>query len=53
VTQLELILTINQIGKYAVNQEFDGLIDEVKIYNYALTAEQIKMEYSGGAVSFR
>ena len=33
--------------------EFDGLIDEVKIYNYALTAEQIKTEYNGGAVSFR
>ena len=30
----------------------DGLIDEVKIWNYALTAEQIKMEYSGGAVRF-
>ncbi|MCK4891143.1 MAG: LamG domain-containing protein, partial [Candidatus Pacebacteria bacterium] len=33
--------------------EFDGLIDEVKIYNYALTAEQIKTEYNGGAVNFR
>ena len=32
---------------------FNGLIDEVKIYNYALTAEQIKTEYNGGAVYFR
>ncbi|MCK4891121.1 MAG: LamG domain-containing protein, partial [Candidatus Pacebacteria bacterium] len=32
--------------------EFDGLIDDVKIYNYALTAEQIKTEYNGGAVRF-
>jgi hypothetical protein len=31
---------------------FDGLIDEVKIFNYALTAEQIKIEYNSGAVKF-
>ena len=31
---------------------FNGLIDEVKIYNYALTAEQVKMEYNAGAVRF-
>ena len=31
---------------------YDGLIDEVRIYNYALTAEQIKTEYTGGAVRF-
>jgi len=29
--------------------EFDGTIDEVKIYNYTLTAEQIKMDYNQGA----
>jgi hypothetical protein len=29
-----------------------GLIDEVKIFNYALTVEQVKQEYSGGAVKF-
>ena len=28
---------------------FDCLIDEVKIYNYALTEEQIKMDYNQGA----
>jgi hypothetical protein len=33
-------------------RSFEGLIDDVKIFNYALTAEQIKTEYSGGAVRF-
>ena len=33
-------------------QDFNGLIDEVKIYNYALTAEQVKNEYNQGAVRF-
>jgi len=28
---------------------FDGLIDEVKIYNYALTADEVKTEYNRGA----
>ena len=32
---------------------FPGQIDEVKIYNYALTAEQVKMLYNNGAVSFK
>ncbi len=31
---------------------FNGQIDEVKIYNYALTAEQVKNDYNGGAVRF-
>ncbi len=31
---------------------WNGLIDEVKIWNYALTAEQVKTEYAGGAVRF-
>ncbi len=30
-----------------------GLIDDVKIWNYALTEEQVKMEYGGGAVRFQ
>jgi hypothetical protein len=29
-----------------------GQIDEVKIFNYALTSEQVKQEYAGGAVRF-
>lgn len=30
----------------------DGQIDDVKIFNYPLTAEQVKLEYSGGAMRF-
>ncbi len=30
-----------------------GLIDDVRIYNYALTSEQVKQIYNGGAVNFR
>lgn len=32
---------------------FQGQIDDVRIYNYALTSEQIKQIYNGGAVNFR
>ena len=32
---------------------FDGLIDDVQIFNYALTEEQVKLLYNEGAVSFR
>ncbi|MFA6185460.1 MAG: DUF2341 domain-containing protein [Candidatus Shapirobacteria bacterium] len=31
---------------------FNGQIDDVRIYNYALTPEQVKTLYNGGAVSF-
>jgi hypothetical protein len=31
---------------------WDGLIDEVKIFNYALTEEQVRTEYNSGAVRF-
>jgi hypothetical protein len=37
---------------YSKTREFNGLIDEVKIWNYALTAEQVRVEYAGGAVRF-
>jgi hypothetical protein len=40
------------IGNYFNNNVFYGLIDEVKIWNYALTAEQVRTEYAGGAVKF-
>jgi len=33
-------------------QFFNGQIDEVKIYNYALTADQVKKSYNNGAVFF-
>jgi hypothetical protein len=31
---------------------FDGLIDDVKLYNYVMTAQQIKDDYNGGAIRF-
>ncbi|PIP56633.1 hypothetical protein COX05_02090, partial [candidate division WWE3 bacterium CG22_combo_CG10-13_8_21_14_all_39_12] len=35
------------------NRDFNGQIDDVRIYNYALTEEQIKQVYNGGAVNFK
>lgn len=35
------------------NRYFPGYIDDVRIYNYALTSEQVKQIYNGGAVNFR
>lgn len=43
------------IGRTALSgtQYFQGMIDDVKIYNYALTPQQIKMDYNqGSAVRF-
>jgi concanavalin A-like lectin/glucanase superfamily protein/uncharacterized protein DUF2341 len=43
----------NHIGHFAGSSfHFDGLIDEVKIFNYALTAQQVKLEYNQGAINF-
>lgn len=43
-------------GKIGLSQRgptyFYGKIDEFKIFNYALTAEQVKLEYNQGAVNF-
>ena len=36
----------------AGNSYFTGLIDEVKIFNYALTPLQIRDDYNQGAVRF-
>ena len=43
------------IGAYGngTSDLFNGLIDDVRIYNYALTAEQVKQVYNGGAMNFR
>jgi hypothetical protein len=54
----ELLTSVNTtipfyIGSYGSNYRFNGKIDDVRIYNYALTAEQIKEVYNGGAVRFR
>jgi hypothetical protein len=43
---------INIGGRRDAGGQFDGLIDEVKIWNYALTSEQVRTEYAGGAVRF-
>ncbi len=38
------------IGKYiAPGYEFSGKLDEVKIYPYARSADQVKVDYNGGA----
>ncbi|MBU3935409.1 LamG domain-containing protein, partial [Patescibacteria group bacterium] len=42
--------TVN-IGKVS-STYYSGLIDDVKIFNYALTSDQVKTLYNGGAVSF-
>ena len=39
-------------GGQNTNYSFSGQIDDVRIYNYALTSEQIKTIYNGGSVSF-
>ncbi|MFA7676345.1 MAG: LamG-like jellyroll fold domain-containing protein, partial [Candidatus Shapirobacteria bacterium] len=39
------------MGKYS-NLYTTGQIDDVRIYNYALTPAQVKTLYNGGAVSF-
>lgn len=40
-----------QIGKTDASTYFNGLIDDVRIYNYARTAEQIKMDYQQGVAT--
>ncbi len=41
------------IGKYqSINTYTNGQIDDVRIYNYALTSEQVKTIYNNGAINF-
>lgn len=40
-------------GDIRYNRYYEGQIDDVRIYNYALTSEQVKNIYNGGAVNFR
>ncbi|MCP4230426.1 MAG: LamG domain-containing protein, partial [bacterium] len=42
---------IGKPGDTGTEYDFDGLIDEVKIYNYALTEDEIKLDYNGGFVA--
>lgn len=38
---------------YNLSRPFNGQIDDVRIYNYALTNEQVKQIYNGGAINFQ
>ena len=40
------------IGLRDGNRYFNGQIDDIRIYNYALTDEQVKTVYNNGAVNF-
>ena len=45
---------ILEIGRGQSNSYFsNGQIDDVRIYNYALTSEQVKTIYNNGAVNFQ
>ena len=50
---INTVLAFSQIGRghNSATYSFNGLIDEVKIYNYALTQDEIKAEYNQGKVS--
>jgi hypothetical protein len=37
---------------YGTTQYFNGLIDDIRIFNYAITPAQIKVIYNNGAVNF-
>jgi hypothetical protein len=39
-------------GSCDTNELYEGRIDDVRIFNYALTATQVKTLYAGGAVKF-
>ncbi|MDD5750129.1 MAG: LamG domain-containing protein [Candidatus Pacebacteria bacterium] len=43
------ISTYHYIGKYSSGFEFNGLIDDVRIYNYALNRDQLRQVYDEGA----
>lgn len=47
INPINLGAALNYIGKsqFAADPEFDGLIDELKIYNYALSTVEIGREY--------
>ena len=39
--------------EYTPGRYFTGQIDDVRVYNYALTAAQVRDVYNSGAVGFR
>ena len=34
------------------SEEYDGMLDDFRIYNYALTYEQVKQLHNNGAIYF-
>jgi hypothetical protein len=49
---ISVTCTNKNIGGGIASRWFSGQIDDVRIYNYALTPEQIKQVYNGGAINF-
>lgn len=41
---------INQVG--TLSRYFDGQLDDIRVYNYALTNQQVKMLYTDGALNY-
>ena len=52
VNSLANALSLQIAGESDEGEAFDGQIDDVRIYNYALTANQIKTLYNNSAVNF-
>ena len=53
-------LSCVEIGRFnggdcstGISSYFNGQLDDIRLYNYALTTEQVKQIYNGGAVNFR
>lgn len=44
--------SVSIIGRLDATRWFNGKIDDAKFFNYALTSEQVKLEYSGSALKF-
>ena len=45
---------LDYLGRMHDGYYFNGKLDEIKIYNYALTSDQVKVDYNNGAaVGFR
>jgi hypothetical protein len=46
-------ITLETSANLTIGGSTDGFVDDVRIYNYALTPLQIKEIYNGGAVNYR
>ena len=57
-TSLSTIASCATIGSYnnscngTLSNFFNGSVDDVRLYNYSLTSDQVKQIYNNGAVSF-